>query len=530
MHESTFDLIIKNGFIVDGSGQPGQQADVGISGERIASVGALEHASAKYAIEAHNLVVAPGFIDIHSHSDFTLLANPEADGKVRQGVTTELIGQCGVSGAPMLGEFKDRRKEELVALGLDPTWTTIEEYFALLEEATPIVNVATLVGHGNLRAGVMGYTNRPPSRNEQHHMRSLLEESLQAGALGLSAGLIYPPGVYSSSKELTDLARLVSRSSGVYATHLRSEGDQLEEALTEALTVARETGVSLQIAHLKTYGERNWSKLPAVFDRIEEARKSGLSVHADRYPYTASFTDLDVLLPSWAWEKGAQHELTLLADPKVRKKITDEVLLANPEAEFWKKIVIATVKNDQNRSAEGKSLALLAAERKQDPWEVLYDLLLDEALRVTAIFFAMSDDNLQKILAKDYVMVGTDSAARSIAPKRVEGKPHPRGFGTFPRFLCQWTGPGKPLSLEQAIYKVTGMPAEKLGLRDRGYLQPGFYADIAVFDPAAIRDRADYEKPFQPPEGIEHVLVNGQLVLFDGIMTGKRPGKILQRR
>jgi N-acyl-D-amino-acid deacylase len=360
-------------------------------------------------------------------------------------------------------------------------------------------------------------------------MQFLLEQSLAAGSFGLSSGLVYPPGVYASAEELTHLLHLVSRYGGIYATHLRSEGDKIEEAIAEALLVAEKARVSLQIAHLKTYGKRNWPKLPAAFQLIENARKRGLSVHADRYPYTASFTDLDVLLPPWVWEKGAQHELALLADPKARKKMTREILLINPEADFWQQVVIATVKSNQNRFAEGKSLARLADQKKQEPWEVLYDLLLDEALQITAVFFAMSDENLSKVLAKDYVMVGTDSAARSLSPVREEGKPHPRAFGTYPRILRKWAGPNKALSLEQAIYMMTGLPAQKLGLQDRGSIQSGYFADLVVFDPAAVRDLADYENPFQASEGIEQVFINGNLVWAEQTRTGKRPGKIIRK-
>lgn len=524
-----FDLIIKNGLVIDGSGKPGRTADVAIAGDRIKGVGAFPAEQAYQVIDADQKVVAPGFIDIHSHSDFTLLADPQADGKIRQGITTELIGLCGLSGAPMLGDFRERRAEELASRGISLTWSNLTEYFACLEEARPADNVATLVGHGNLRGGIIGYGDRPALDEELRQMASLLVQSLEMGAFGLSTGLIYPPGVYSSSKELETLTTIVADQGGIYATHLRSEGDYLEEALTEAIFLVEETGVSLQISHLKTYGRRNWLKLPAAFRIIENARSRGLSVHADRYPYTASFTDLDVLLPAWAWEGGKARTLERLADPAMRQRMTDEILALHAEPDWWKHVIVASVRGEKNRSYSGRSLAEIAVDHEQYPWTVLYDILQEEELDATAFFFAMSEENLEKILAKEYVMIGTDSAVRSLSGTSEKGKPHPRCFGTYPRVLAHWTGRGKLLSWEQAIHKMTGMPAAKLGLTDRGYVQPNCYADLVIIDPATICDLADYQNPFQAPVGIEHVIVNGERVLSEGELTGRRPGRVLYK-
>ncbi|MFH0811905.1 MAG: D-aminoacylase [Pseudomonadota bacterium] len=526
---SMYDIVIRDGLIVDGTGQPGKRGDVAISGDKIFAVGEFPDIQGKRVISAQGYVVAPGFIDIHSHSDFTLLANPGVDGKVCQGVTTELVGQCGASGAPMEGPVREKRRPELEAIGLSITWSTMDEYLSTLEETQPIVNVATLVGHGNIRGAVVGYENRPLLRKELKQMEALVIQSMEMGAFGLSTGLIYPPGVYSSTDELILLTKAVAKFGGIYATHLRSEGDRLIEAIEEALTIAERAGVSLQISHLKTNGKKNWSKLPAVFQVIENAITRGINVHGDRYPYTASSTDLDVLLPSWAWEGGREKELGRLAAPECQEKITKELLAQDLEPDFWNTVVISTVHHEKNRHLEGKTLAEIAGERNSAPWKVLYELLIEEDLRVNAIFFSMSEENLTEILARDYIMIGTDSAARSLSGLQEKGKPHPRGFGTYPRILSHWAGEGKLLSLETAICKMTGLPAKKVGLKGRGLIKAGYCADLVILDPSTIQDRADYHNPFQSPVGIEHVMVNGEEVIAEGKLTGKRPGRVIRR-
>lgn len=527
--QAKYDLIIKDGIIIDGSNQPAKVSDLGIIKDRISFVGKLSPNQGKRIIQAKGKVVAPGFIDIHSHSDFTLLADPKAESKVYQGVTTEVIGQCGVSGGPMKGEVRERRKAELADLGIRLNWSTLAEYFYRLEEAQPIVNVATLVGHGNLRGAVAGYANRSLSRSELKKIAGLLEQSLSMGAWGISTGLIYPPGIYSTTEELKTLTQIVADWGGVYATHLRSEGDRLIEAIGEAIHLAEATGVSLQISHLKTYGGKNWRKLTQVFKLIEDYQKKGLNIHADRYPYTASSTDLDVLLPPWVGEDGNEEALKRLADRQLQKKITEEIIAQNPEPQFWEKIMVASVKTAKNRPFEGKTLAEISSLRKQAPGEVLCNLLKEEKLKVGAIFFFMSESNLKQILKKDYVMIGSDSAARSTSGILHHGNPHPRGFGTFPRVLKRYAGKGKPLSLETAVYKMTGLSVKKLGLPFRGLIQSGYYADLIIFDPEKIRDRADYRNPFRYPTGIEYVIINGEEVIAQSALTGKRPGKVLRR-
>ncbi|HQO78603.1 MAG TPA: amidohydrolase family protein, partial [Thermodesulfobacteriota bacterium] len=388
-----YDIIIQNGLVIDGSGSPGCRMDLAIAGDKIAAVGSLPSDLSTQHIDASHKIVAPGFIDIHSHSDFIYLYDPQADGKIRQGITTELIGQCGLSGAPMLGAYRKQRQEKLTGRDISITWTDLEGYLSRLEGVHPLGNLATLVGHGNLRGGVLGYENRLTTDQELGRMKELLEASMQTGAFGFSSGLIYPPGVYSSTEELIALAKVAASHGGIYATHLRSEGDLLEEAISEALYIAEQTRISLQIAHLKTYGKRNWSKLPAALTLIEAARTKGLSVHADRYPYTASFTDLDVLLPAWAWEGGRAATIGRLADDLQRRKMTEEIVALNPDPAFWSTVIISSVHNEHNRSLEGQSLEKISTDQGISPWEALYDLLRDEELMVTAIFFAMNEHN-----------------------------------------------------------------------------------------------------------------------------------------
>jgi N-acyl-D-aspartate/D-glutamate deacylase len=335
--------------------------------------------------------------------------------------------------------------------------------------------------------------------------------------------------MFAEHAELEELVSVASEFNGIYATHLRSEGDQLEEAVQEALALAGKTGSSLLISHLKTYGKRNWGKLPSVLLLIEEARKTGLSVHADRYPYTASSTDLDVLLPPWAHDGGAEETLTRLEDQDIRDRMTQEILAQEPEPEFWESVIITSVAHEENREWEGKTLAAIAGQAMSAPCEVLYEILTKERLQVGAIFSLMSEDNLRRILAQEYVMIGSDSAARSTSGILRKGKPHPRGFGTFPRVLRGVRSQETLMDLEEAVHKMTGMPAEKLGLHDRGLINPGYFADLVIFDPSIVKDRADYGDPYQHPVGINYVIINGIEVVSGGEVTGKRPGKVLRK-
>ncbi|MBI5378531.1 MAG: D-aminoacylase [Nitrospirae bacterium] len=524
----TADLILRGGTVVDGTGAPAYRGDVAIRGGRITAVGAIDPCEGP-ELDVSGMVVCPGFIDLHAHSEFTLLADGRAWGKILQGVTTEVSGNCGLSAVPLLGEARRQRAEDLRDLGLTQTWEDFAGFARRLEDQGIAVNFCTLVGHGNLRASVMGYANRPPDGREMQEMSRLLEDALKAGAWGLSTGLIYLPGAYAETGEIMALARVARSHGGLYATHLRSEGDQLLEAITEAIRIGEEAGIRVQISHLKTAGDRNWRKLPDALRLIREARERGADVAADRYPYTAASTDLDAILPAWAYEGGRAAELARLKDPDTRARLTEEILASHPRRDDWERVLIASVRTEENRSLEGRTLAEAGALRGCPPWEALYELLLEEDLQAMGIFFSMSEENLREILRQPYLMIGSDSSARATDGPTRQGKPHPRTFGTFPRVLGRFVRNERLLPLELAVAMMTSRPAARLGLDDRGVVQEGKSADLVVFNPEAIRDRATYEDPYQAPEGIRHVFVNGSVVVRDGAPTGARPGRVLRK-
>jgi N-acyl-D-amino-acid deacylase len=516
---NTVPLLIRGGWVVDGTGSPGRKADVGVNGDLLAAVGDLSGTAADRVIDAAGLAVAPGFIDIHSHSDFTILIDPRAEGKVRQGVTTETIGMCGASAAPLAGEKLARVREQNRDLTID--WTDLAGYRRRVERRGSAVNLVPLTGQGNLRGSVIGYGGRGPSRAEMKRMLALLEGELAAGSRGLSTGLVYPPGAFSDFGELAELLHLVEAAAGIYSTHLRNESDRVEEAVAEAIRLAEETGVSLQIAHLKAQGRRNWGRLERCLEMIEASRSRGFPVHCDRYPYVASATDLDILLPAWAIEGGAGDELKRLKDPALRAKLEKEV-----DRDDWKAVVISRVSGPANRELEGMNLEEAARLRGMKPADLFFRILVEEKLAVEALFFGMDPANLVRILKKPYSMIGSDASARAITGPLARGFPHPRTFGTFPLVLSDFVRDGT-LTLEEAVFKMTGLPARKLGLEDRGVIRQGAAADLTIFDPAKVRSRATYRAPFNYPEGIEYVIVNGRIVVERGLHTGNLPGVFL---
>ena len=530
-------FLIKKITLYDGTGQDGYPADILIDGERIARIikplgsrvrGNDGNFAGAEVIDCTGLAAAPGFIDIHAHSEFSLLAEPAAPSKIMQGVTTEVSGNCGMSAAPLIGEAAKARASEFAELGIKQTWVDFKDYFDALEQARPALNFATYCGHGNLRASVVGYADRRPTEDEFRKMEALLAEAMQAGALGLSTGLIYPPGVYSETGEIVRLAKVAAKYGGVYTSHMRSEGARVVEAVEEAIIVGREAGIPVQISHLKTAGQANWHKISTIIDTIEKARAEGLDVTADRYPYTASSTDLDAILPSWAYEGGNVEEVKRLQAPATRAKLRDEVLSGHPVPEYWNRVMIASVGTVGNRKLEGKTLAEAAIIRAQEPVEALFDILIEEGARAQAIYFSMSEDNLKTFLSLPWMMVGSDSTARGTSGATRQGKPHPRGFGSFARVLGKYAREEKLLSLPQAVRKLTGMAADRLRLEDRGYIKEGLYADMVIFNPSTVIDTATFEEPYQFPHGIEHVLVNGRFAVRGGKQTELRAGRILR--
>jgi len=526
---SDFDIIIRGGLVIDGSGKEGKVADIGIKGDRIEAIGDLRNQHPVRFIDAKGLTVSPGFIDVHAHSEFTLLAEPKGSSKVMQGVTTEINGNCGLSAAPLFGRARQQREGDLKELGIKDRWSTFRDYLSILERNGLGLNFVTLVGHGNIRASILGYDDREPTEGEMVRMKGLIEDALKEGAYGLSTGLCYPPGVYSSTEELIELSKVVSRFKGIYSSHLRNEGDSLLDSIEEAIRIGKEAGIPVEISHLKTSGERNWGKIDSVFKVIEDARDNGLDITCDRYPYIASSTDLDAILPSWTYRGGIEEELKRLKDSRVREGIKKEILSRHPDKGYWEGVKIASLSSQDNKWMEGKSLSYISSKIDKDPVDALFHILVEEDLRVSAIYFSMSEDNLRRILKKPYIMIGTDSSALSTSGITAKGKPHPRGFGTFPRILGRYVREESVLSLEEAVYKMTFSPAKRYGIKGRGLVKEGYYADLVVFDHKRIIDRATFDNPFGYPDGIIYVFVNGIPVVEEARLNEALPGRILRR-
>lgn len=525
-----FDVLIKGGFILDGTGSPMKVEDIAIQGEEIADTGKLDNAKAAETIDAKGIFVCPGFIDIHSHSDFNMLIDPPGRSKIMQGITTEVCGNCGLSAAPLYGTAKKQRERSLKAFGLGVNWSTLNEYIGVLRGKKLPTNIVPLVGHGNLRGSVVGYENRQATSSELKEMANMLRDALKTGAWGMSTGLIYPPGVYAAQEELVGLARVVKDFEGIYASHIRDEGDFVMEAIEEALEIGKASDVPVQISHLKTMGQRNWQKLPSIFERIEKAIDDGLCVTADRYPYTAASTGLDSIFPSWACQGGTAAEIERLRSGRRRDEIFNSVLKSISEEELADRITIARVFSRENKKFEGQTLGKVAESRGQAVKDTLFDLLIEEELDVDAIFFGMCRENLEKIFKKDYVMIGSDSSVYDTQGPLSMGKPHPRSFGTFPRAIREFAIDQNILSIEKAIRKMTGQPAEKLGISDRGFVKKGCKADIVLFNKEELRDNATYANPHQYPSGINAVMVNGKWIIAEGRMTGIFAGRVLLKK
>jgi N-acyl-D-amino-acid deacylase len=541
------DTLIKGGLIFDGTGSEPFEADIGISGDRIAFInkkakvksqspsvtrrGEKSEVSANRVIDAKGLAVSPGFIDTHAHSEFTLLADHRAEGKISQGITTEIDGNCGLSAAPLYGEALKQREEDLMELGIVERWTTFKGYFDILGKGIAL-NFVTLVGHGNLRACVAGYEDKALNNNEIKKMQALLKEALKEGAIGLSTGLIYPPGVYSTTEELINLFRpssfILRLSRLIYTSHMRSEGDKLLESIEEIIRIGRKAGVNIHISHMKTSGKKNWHKIDNAISLIEEARREGIRITCDRYPYTAASTDLDTILPPWVYEGGMKEELKRLKSSEFQEKIKKEILYEYPEIEYWGTVNIASVSSEKNRWMEGKSIAYIARHEDSETVDIFLKILIEEKLRVSAIFASMNEDNLKRFLSLPYVMIGTDSSARSTSGPTYKGKPHPRGFGSFPRFLGRYVRDNGLIGMNEAIHKITMLPAKTFGISKRGVLKKGAFADLVVFDYRKIIDRATFDKPFLKPEGIYYVFVNGLSAVWEGELTGINAGRILK--
>jgi N-acyl-D-amino-acid deacylase len=525
-----FDLIISGGYVFDGLGKEAIKADIGISGGFIEEIGKISDARGRSIINAKDLAVCPGFIDAHEHTDVELLVNPKAESSIHQGITTLVSGNCGSSPFPIPEEIYDETKDNLKEqLEIDLTWMNIKGFFSRLEEKGMALNYATLVGQGAIRGASMGFNDRPPKQEELERMKMLVEENIKSGAVGLSTGLEYAPGSYAQPDEITELCKVVAQLGGVYATHMRDEGDRLIESLDESIEVARKTGVSLEISHFKIAYPRNWHKIDQAIAQIEDAKKEGISILCDRYPYIAGSTGLSFYFPLWARQGTTDEFLARLKDPTLNSKLRAHVAEQEKKLGSWEKVVISSVASEENRNIQGKSVLQAAKELGKEPFDFMKDILIEEKNRVGMITFMMKEENLKRILAHPLVAIGTDGSA--VAPYGLlgRGKPHPRHYGTFPRVLGKYIREEKITPLPEMIKKMTSVVAEKFGFEKRGILRKGNFADVVIFDKDKVIDRATWTDPHQYPVGIEYVLVNGAVVIENGEHTGNLPGKILRK-
>jgi N-acyl-D-amino-acid deacylase len=532
--QQQYDLIIRNGHIIDGTGSPWYSGDVAIRDGRIAAVGTLVDAKADKTIDAAGMVVAPGFIDMLGQSDLSILVNPRLPSKIFQGITTEITGE-GSSAAPLNDSIIAADRVGYDHYKITPDWRTFAGYFARLERQGIGINVAHFVGATQVRRMVLGDVDRTPTAGELEQMRELVRQAMRDGAVGLSTSLQYPPAPYAKTEELIALAAEAAHSGGVYATHMRSESDEIIPALDEAIRIGREARIPVEIWHLKVAGKRNWGRMPEVIARIESARRSGVDIAADTYAYPAWFNSLSAMVPPWAHDGGTAKLLERLRDPAARRRIRKDMETPGSwENNAWQEIsgpeaiLVGAVQNPALLRLQGKTLAEIAKQKKADPIDALLDLLIEDQGYTSVAVFGMAEKDVVLALKQPWVSINNDS--QGTAPDGILGQehPHPRAYGTFPRILRKYVREEKALTLEDAIRKFTSLPAQRMRLGDRGVLKAGMWADVVVFDPAQVRDLATFARPNQLSEGMRWVLVNGVPVIADGKATGALPGRILR--
>jgi N-acyl-D-amino-acid deacylase len=531
---SRFDLVFEGGRVVDGTGAPWFRADVGIVGDRIAAVGDLRGVPADRRIDASRLVVAPGFIDMMGQSEYNVLVDGRAASKITQGITTEVTGE-GSSIAPLNERMLAEGREAFLHYGVTPSFTTLAGYFDEFARRGSAINLATFVGAGGVRDLVIGMDNRPPTAAELDEMEAAVAQAMEDGALGVSTALIYVPGNFATTEEIVALAKVAARYGGSYITHQRDEGDDghggIDASLDEVFRVAREAQLPAEIYHLKTNGKRNWGRMPEVLAKIAAARAEGLDVSADQYPWTASSNGLDAALPIWTREGGAAAMVRRLTDPKMRARIREDFLRI-PENDDWpegaSRILITSVLNPDLKRDEGKTIAEIARDEKKDPLDALMDLVAADKGNTGRVTFSMSEDDVRAALRSPLVSFCTDSSAMAEDGIFSRERSHPRAWGSAPRILGHYVREEKVLSLEEAVRKMTSLPASRMRFADRGIVRPGMAADLVAFDPQTVRSRATYADPLHYSEGIPFVTVNGRLVVDGGQITSARPGRILR--
>lgn len=519
------DILIKNGEVIDGSGAPRFRADLAVQDGRVCQIGQLEDLAARQVIDAAGCVTSPGFVDMHSHADFTLPILPTADSLVHQGITTAVVGQCGASPTPLL---TDTREEAIASMQSEDMplpweqWSDFGSYVDHLARTGISVNVVPLVGQGTVRIAVMGFSAEPANPTQIARMQAEVNKAMDQGAIGVSTGLIYPPGSYAHTKELVAVTRPAGERGGFYFSHIRGEDQTLLEAITEAIHIGRETGAAVQISHFKAFGRANWAKSAQALELIDQAREEGLDVTTDMYPYLAGATSLSSTLPQWAQQGGKAATLQRLADKKVRRQMALE-MQSRPDE--WDLVLISRSPN--NRDFEGHYVSELASQAGKSPYEWIFDALLETAMDLGMITFGMSEENRQREIQHPAMMIGTDAVALAVQGPLSKGKPHPRSYGAFPRVLGHFVRERGLISLETAIWKMSGLPAQKLRWTNRGLIKENFQADLVVFEPDSVSDRATYQSPHQYPAGIRHVIINGVPVIHNQKHTGVRPGTVL---
>jgi len=526
-----FDLVIKGGRVFDGLGNEEFEADIGIFGDSITKIGKIPYSKGKSIIDARNKVVSPGFIDAHDHTDVGLIVNPKAESHIRQGITTVVSGNCGSSPFPVADEIFEEAFVNLKATyNIELDWRDITGFFSRLKEKGIALNYSTFVGQGTIRGAAMGFNDRPPKGRELEIMKALVEENIQNGALGLSSGLEYAPGSYALSDEIVVLCKVAADNGGMYATHMRDEGDFLIKSLDETCDIASQTGIRVQISHFKIAYASNWDKIEDAISRIEAARKEGISIYCDRYPYIAGSTGLSSFnFPLWAKQGTTSEFLARLKDPNLERKLREHFKKQEKKIGDWDKVIISSVFTEKNKKFEGKTVKQGAAETGKDEFEFVRDLLIEENDRASMIIFIMSEKNIKRILAHPLVGIGCDGSALAPYGLLGKGKPHPRSYGTFPRVLGKYIREERILPLKDMLKKMTSIPARNFGFISRGVLQVDNFADIVIFDEDKVIDKATWENPHQYPQGIEYVIVNGGVVIQNGEHTGNLGGKILRR-
>jgi dihydroorotase/N-acyl-D-amino-acid deacylase len=530
-----YDVVITGGMIIDGSGSPWYRGDVAIKDGKIADVGRILNPSAKRTIRANGMVLAPGFIDLHSHSDFDLLVDGSAQSKIRQGVTTEIIGEASSAG-PVVDKAAEEFDKALAPTGIHRDWTTLGQYFDRLQRQGISVNIASYVGSGLVREDVVGNVNRPITAAELKQMEDLVGHAMRDGAIGLSSGLIYPPNSYMSTEELSDLATVAANYGGIYTTHIRGEGADAIAALTEAIQIGKDANLPVHILHFKAYGKQNWGTMHQLVDLIDSERALGSDITADQYPYIASMTDLHMCLPPKYLEGTSAEIVARLQDPAAREEIRKDIEEGLPRWENevrsvdgWHGVMVASVQKPENKGFEGKRMDEVAKMMGKDPVDALCDLLISENGSAGAVYFGIDEPDVELAMKQPWVGFGSDGSA--VNPEMTfVGRPHPRFYGTFPRVLGYYVRQKKVITLPDAIRKMTSLPAQITGLNDRGLLRPGMAADVVVFNPNSVADRATFEDPLQYPVGIPYVVVNGQVVIDNSKHTGAKPGRVLYGR